>query len=357
MAHVRFAGLALAFPALLAFCSARAAEPSSLPSLSACAAIAADAERLACYDRLAAGAIPAAPAAPAAAPAAPAADTAAGNAATPPAPIAAAHDTSPLSAHWELAQDDKRGVFAFRPHQPNYLLFAQYNSSPNRQPFQPLASAVDDQETLSKTEVKFQLSFKMKLMENLFRDRADLWFGYTQQSFWQAYNHPASSPFRETDYAPELMLVMPVSYPLLGLHGRFVNLGLLHQSNGRSGTLSRSWNRVYLQTGLERGPLTLLARAWYRLPESADEDDNADITRYLGHGDLVATWRRDNGSEWRAMLRHNFSTGRGATELSYAFPLGGKVKGYVRGFSGYGESLLDYNWRENLLGFGVLVDF
>lgn len=72
----------------------------------------------------------------------------------------------------------------------------------------------------------------------------DLWFGYIQTSFWQANNREASSPFRETGYQPEIMAVAPLSLDLLGSKLRFVNLGLVHESNGQGFFLSRSWNRT-----------------------------------------------------------------------------------------------------------------
>lgn len=324
-----------------------------------CAAITENAQRLACYDRLSDQLRQkkmTESAAEAALPSAPPVDAVA----TKPAPVSDDdddHRAGPnLSKHYELAQAEKDGLFKFRLHYPNYLLLAQYNQSPNLQPYRPLLDALPGEQDLNRTELKFQLSFKLKMMENMFNDRADLWFGYTQQSFWQAYNSDNSSPFRETNYAPELMLIFPTNYSLLGMEGKFLNLGLIHQSNGKALPLSRSWNRFYAQLGFERENFSMLVRGWHRFEEDAATDDNPDITDYMGHGDLIASYRFD-GHEVYGMLRHNFKTGRGATELGYAFPLEKRVKGFVRLFSGYGESLIDYNNHQNLIGLGFYINY
>ena len=201
----------------------------------------------------------------------------------------------------------------------------------------------------------FQLGFKTKLIERAAGSSGDLWFGYTQQSSWQAYNAPASRPFRETNYQPELMAVLPVDLELAGLRARFVGLGLVHQSNGQSGDQSRSWNRVYAQLGVERGALALTARVWRRLSESQD-DDNPDILDYMGRGDVTATWRNE-GHELSLTARRNFSTRHGMLQLGWAFPLATGLKGYVQAFSGYGQSLIDYNYGQKALGVGFLIDF
>lgn len=350
--HQRFASF-LVPSIFLAICfsdSASAADPTA--ALTDCARIVENKARLSCYDHLAERVL---------APEPQQSVEPGEEVRNPPPPeaIAAAKEVESepfsLAKHWELDQAHKRGTFAFRPHNQNYLILANHTRDPNDGPYEPFASVTHDTR-LAHTEIGFQLGFKMKMLENIVNG-SDLWFGYTQRSFWQAYNSAASSPFRDTNYEPEVMFVMPVNHVnVLGMHMRFVNVGLVHQSNGQSSSLSRSWNRAYVQTGLERGNFSLLARAWYRFHEDPSTDDNPGITDYLGHGDLVANYRwRDN--DFSALVRHNFSTNKGALQLSWGFPLTEKLKGFVRFFSGYGETLIDYNSYQQSVGLGFLVDF
>jgi phospholipase A1/A2 len=256
--------------------------------------------------------------------------------------------------HWELGESS--GVFQFRKHKPIYILPARYTGNPNQKPLRALIPEEysEDRDALDITDVetKFQLSFKLKMIEGLFSERVDVWLGYTQQSHWQVYNAAISRPFRETDYEPELMLVMRTNYDLLGLQGRFVNLGVVHQSNGRAEPLSRSWNRVYLQAGLESGGLGIYLRPWYRLQESENEDDNPDIDKYYGYGDLIIQYHT-RGHTLAALLRGNPSEGNGAFQLDWTFPLYGPLRGYLQGFTGYGESLIDYNHEQTTIGVGL----
>jgi phospholipase A1 len=348
-------------------------------SLSGCAVIADGAQRLACYDRLA-GVNPAS-AQPRAGTAAMGASAAGAQAAGASAAgvssaaglavpsvarmdpdVEASLDLSPektrgfsLADHWELDQEHKRGVFNVRPHQVNYLMVTR-TAHPNNEPYRPFRDAGNFSSDLAHAELVFQLGFKMKLVEGVANKPLDLWFGYTQNSFWQAGNRQASSPFRETNYQPEIMAVTPLNFNLLGMHASFLNLGLVHQSNGQASTLSRSWNRVYAQVGLERAGFNVVGRVWKRINESAPDDNNPDIVDYMGHGDMTVTYR-DNGNDYSALLRRNFSTGRGAAQLSWAFPLVGHIKGYAQYFSGYGQSLIDYNYYQNVVGLGLLGTF
>jgi phospholipase A1 len=314
--------------------------PIVAQTLSACRVLPDDAERLACYDRLAGDGSPGMTAKPAAEP------PAAGQGIAPP---------SPLGAAWELDPGQRGNILRLRPYKPVYILPYFHSRNVNDNPNSPAEGrSSQNGGTLSDDEAKFQVSFKSKLAEDLFGDNGDLWFGYTQTSRWQVYSPNQSSPFRETDYEPEVMLVWRTDYSLLGWRGRALALGINHQSNGRGLPLSRSWNRVVAAAAFERDDWTLTLRPWWRIPEGS-EDDNPDISNYLGRADIHLL-RRWGGQQLSLLLRHSLRLGgnsHGAVQLDYAFPIAGQLRGHLQWFSGYGESLIDYNYRGTYYGIGV----
>ncbi len=325
-------------------------------SVADCHRIAASAQRLACYDAVSgrtAGARTAAEPAAGAAPRAPAAQTQYPQASvrTPSAKL------SMIDEAWGFDASSPRYLLGV--YRSNYLLVAQHTDRVNNRPFTPLfeAAGVPPQD-LDNTEAMFQLSFKARLWTTDDR-RWGLWTAYTQASHWQVYNSDdlVSKPFRETNYMPEAF----VTYrPGIALPGGFrwtlLKAGYNHQSNGRSSPLSRSWDRIIAEVGVERDNLALFAKAWYRINESAHRDDNPDITDYMGHAELSGLYRWGEHT-FTLSGRGNLNTGKGAGELTWTSPrLLGPLRGYVRVFSGYGESLIDYNWKQTTIGVGIAIN-
>ena len=276
-------------------------------------------------------------------------------------PTAAAplHPTrSFLDQRWELSSDSKLGTWNLREYQPVYLLPVFSTTDKNERPTSPNPDnsvKMGEEQNLKSTEAKFQLSFKTKAMESILGDNGDVWLGYTQSSRWQVYNEDESRPFRETNYEPEASLIFRTNYEILGLSGRLLGLTFNHQSNGRSDPLSRSWNRVMLNVGLESDNFALMLRPWYRLSEESSDDNNADIDDYIGRGDLTAFYRW-NEHDFSLMLRHSLQGGsdaHGAVQFDWAFPITGKLRGHFQLFDGYGESLIDYNHRATYAGLGI----
>jgi phospholipase A1 len=241
--------------------------------------------------------------------------------------------------------------YVIMTHRPNYITYS-YNSHVNQAPFEE-ESGLD--EPLDDEEVKFQVSFKMPLSRDLFGTSTDAFFAYTATSWWQTFNDDVSNPFRETNYEPELFIRHYGGPEFLGMRIAGWDLGFNHQSNGRSGDLSRSWNRLYGTLGFDRGDLALTVKAWYRIPEDDEDDDNPHMRRYYGAGEARAIWA-PNKNTFTAMLRPG--TEENAVELTWSYQISDYIRLYSQYFNGYGESLIDYNVRTERIGIGfALNDF
>lgn len=336
-------------------------------TLADCAAIGPAADRLACYDRLA-GRAQADPVPAAAVPTPPPEPEGSvdGTSVLAPkdAPVATANspagERSLLSKFWELDPQDKRGTFNFVGYHPNYVLPVRITNRINRRPSSPTQEAVA-QPNAKRIEAKFQVSLRTKVAQGLVFPNADLWLAFTQQATWQVYTGADSKPFRNTDYEPEASYVIATAPSLrhlpFGWQWRYTQLGIAHQSNGQSDPLSRSWNRVFLGGGIERGDWSLTSRFLRRISEPRDSDNNPDLVDYRGRGEFQLNWA-SGLSTASLMYRTTLKDGRyGALQFEYTYPVlreqPNGLRWYVQVFSGYGETLTDYNFRQTSVGLGV----
>ncbi|WP_373973726.1 phospholipase A [Chitinibacter sp. SCUT-21] len=329
--------------------------------LAQCQTIAEDSARLACYDHLAASATPAAPAV----------EIVAEQSSVQPLSVAAPADViaqaepalvyqaETMALRWELDADAQDGVFNIKPYQPVYILPFSIREHVNRSPcssvMRTCAQNVGD--GYKKYEAKFQLSFKTKFWQDILGSDIDLWGAYTQQSYWQVYDVENSAPFRTTDYKPEMWATIPVDLGPDWLKLRMINLGFAHQSNGQSDPLSRSWNRLYASVGLTSGDASIIVKPWWRVTEKPEKDDNPDMEDYAGRMEtLISVPWQDHvfALTWRNNLRFNSSVpNRSSWQLEWAFPLLGRLHGYVQAFDGYGDSMHDYNFKNRGVALGV----
>lgn len=254
---------------------------------------------------------------------------------------------------------------ALVPHRRNYLLPAAYAPDPNEKPVPPAFTQFFPDEDLDNVEMKFQLSLKYQFAKSVLMRNDQFHFALTTLSFWQAYNSDVSAPFRETNYEPEVFWTAPIEWQplrLMGIDASEIAVGFSHQSNGQSGTLSRSWNRLYANVTWEAGNFVFGFKPWYRIREDDKDsildpkgDDNPDIEKYMGHFEFRTTYRSEN-HEVTMMLRNNLrSENRGAVQLDWTFPIWRGLKGHAQYFNGYGESLIDYDRNVERIGFGLLL--
>lgn len=243
--------------------------------------------------------------------------------------------------------------FSITPHKPNYLLPFSFNDK--IQSYDAYPKDDNNSNNLQQLELEFQISFKIPFAIDIADLPLSLYFAYTQTSFWQAYNSEQSAPFRETNYEPEIFFHWRKNYDIgLGWQFKLATFGFTHQSNGRSESLSRSWNRLNGNIVIAKGNFAVDFTPWYRFEQAASRDDNPDLLDYYGHGKITLAYKL-NKHTFSFVSRNNLESGfsNGSISATWKFPIYNKVHGYLKIFSGYGNSMIEYDEYTNTIGFGI----
>ncbi|MDM1098114.1 phospholipase A [Myroides odoratimimus] len=262
-----------------------------------------------------------------------------------------------LRDRWDLNPERKGKTFALTPYKPVYLLPARWSSKPNEMPTSLHdANSASEPIDYNRTEIRFQISFKTKVATGLFWGKGDIWLAFTQTANWQAYNEKESRPFRELNYEPEVIFNYPLDYAINNFKFTMAGIGFNHQSNGKSLPYSRSWNRITMHLGMEYHNWTFLVRPWFRLQEEADSDDNPRIEDYVGRGEAVIGYQHESGQLFTLMIRNNLKFNnnyKGFAEFTWAYPIKNNLKAFLVVNHGYGETMIDYNWKQTNIGLGI----
>jgi phospholipase A1 len=259
---------------------------------------------------------------------------------------------NPVVARSEKEKKIQPNTFAIAFNKPTYVLPFYYTGSPYNSIYRSFAP---NNESLKHQEIKYQISFKVPLWRNMFNFPTTMYLGYTQMSYWQTYAHDPF--FRSTDYEPELYLSTELNWHIKeNWRFNFVNLGVDHQSNGFGGDLERSWNRAYVSATASTNNWMITVKPWIILHDNTYTRQNPDMAKFLGYGRIIVAYKYYN--QVFSLDTQNFieSGGRrSGTTLSWSFPLTAYLKGYVQAFSGYGQSLIEYNHRTNSVGVGIAL--
>ena len=217
---------------------------------------------------------------------------------------------------------------------------------------------------------KIQLSFAFQLIgDPQFTivkgdERAGGLYGaFSQTSYWDLGSD--SKPFFDTSYRPELFWHQGFTPGLMASDGLAVEAGMGHESNGRAGEDSRSYNVVYVRPQVR---WDLNDNWWVRVAPKIQTyvgslEENPEIRRYRGFGDLdVAVGMRD-GALLSLRGRIGDQADRGSIQAEVSYPTdrftGGWTHGYLylQSFFGWSETLLAYDQRVDqpriLIGFAI----
>lgn len=207
--------------------------------------------------------------------------------------------------------------------------------------------------TQQNSDVKFQVSFSQRLTKSVLPFHTYLILTYSQRAMWNVFEE--SLPFHDLNFNPGIGLSK-----LLIVKGRLIGKATLmieHESNGRDGEASRSWNKISLSGGIFIDP-NIMVHAKYWIP-IVDGANNKDILRYSGMYQAGVQALTSNG-RWvfsavltkRKGWNFNFNT-----ELSLGYRIFKKHNQYLflQYYNGYGECLLDYNKYHSRLRMGLLI--
>ena len=243
------------------------------------------------------------------------------------------------------ANKDKR--FSINLYQPTYALPAYYERYPDQAVY---AGTTPNNQTLDNVEFKGQLSFIIPVVDNIAHTGIDLDASYTQLSYWQLYAQ--SQYFRETDYMPA------VFFSSNFLPNWQYNLGVEHQSNGRGGSNERSWNRLFGDLIFSKNNWMVDIDPWVQIFKSESSTlHNPDIQNYMGNGQITIAYKAGKNT-FTLMERNNVESAfkRGTLQFTWSHPISKRFSFYAQAFSGFGESLIEYNHYVNAVGVGIALN-
>lgn len=243
---------------------------------------------------------------------------------------------------------DQREFIDSLKHEVNYgPFFGLYKDN-----YFTVGTAVGQKPTSLNSDVKFQISLGIRLTKASLPWNSYLFLAYTQKTFWNVFQN--SMPMRDINFNPAI-----------GWSKHFFNkdryvgkLTLLieHESNGKDGDASRSWNRVSLY-GATIIDEWLMVHAKFWIP-IIDGQNNRDIPEYYGiyqSGVVVTTpnKRFSFGLTWlkRKGWNLNFNS---IWDVSWKVSEKTNLNLFAQYYNGYGENLLDYNKFHSRLRVGII---
>lgn len=207
--------------------------------------------------------------------------------------------------------------------------------------------------TRHNSNVKFQISIAQRLTKSTLPWNTYLFLFYTQKVFWNILEK--SLPMTDLNFNPGVGLVKP-----LFVKNRFIGKLMLlaeHESNGRDGVKSRSWNKLSIGASVMIDPNFIVhGKAWLPL---IDGGENRDILDYAGIyqvGTQIYSPDRRFGASVTLVKRRgwklNYNT---IVELNYRLFKGENQYLFAQYYNGYGEGLLEYKRFHSMFRVGIVI--
>lgn len=214
-------------------------------------------------------------------------------------------------------------------------------------------TAVGQKPTDKNTNIKFQISVAQRLTKSTLPWGTYLYLFYTQKCFWNVCEE--SFPMTDLNFNPGIGLAKP-----LFVKDRFIGKVMMvveHESNGRDGDESRSWNRITFGSNIMIDPnFMVYGKVWIPI---IDGQNNRDILDYCGIyqiGTSVMSPNRKFGASVNLVKRRGWNLSYNTIiEFSYRFNNNQNQYLFMQYYNGYGEGLLDYKQFHTELRVGIVI--
>ncbi len=238
--------------------------------------------------------------------------------------------------------DSLRRAFDDRPYfglyKDNYFIFGP---------------AIGQKITKKNTNIKFQISISQRLTKSVLPWHSYLYLYYTQKVFWNVLEN--SMPMTDLNFNPGIGIGKP-----LFVKNRFIGTAMIcleHESNGRDGDESRSWNKISFGANILIDPMLMVhGKFWIPIVDGQNNKDILDYSGIYQFGlQMFSTNRRFTGSLTMVKRRGwnlNYNT---ILELSYRLWKRDNQYLFLQYYNGYGEGLLEYNKFHSQLRVGIVI--
>lgn len=206
--------------------------------------------------------------------------------------------------------------------------------------------------TAYNSDVKFQISLSIRLTNNTLPLNTYLFLMYTQKAFWNVFEN--SLPMHDLNFNPGIGLARPffVDNRYIGK----VTLMLEHESNGKDGDASRSWNKVSIGgSALINEWLMVHSKFWIPI---VDGQNNKDIIKYSGiwQTGFVAYTPSKKLSLGVTLVKRGGWNLNFNTIVDFIWRVSDKtnLNLLLQYYNGYGENMIDYNKFHSRLRLGIV---
>lgn len=214
-------------------------------------------------------------------------------------------------------------------------------------------TTIGQRPTKENSNIKFQISFAQRLTKSVLPWNTYLFLFYSQKCFWNVLEN--SMPMTDLNFNPGIGLTKPFF-----VKNRYVGkltLLLEHESNGRDGLESRSWNKVSLAGSVMIDP-TFIVHGKFWIP-IVDGQNNRDILDYCGIyqiGTSLSTYNRRLGFSVILTKRRGWALNYNTIiELNYRLFKNENQYFFVQYYNGYGEGLLAYKEFHSTIRAGIVI--